>query len=67
MDVYEIIACELVGVMVFLIMCFGVALIISAVGNIRNDKRETELLKEIFARDEARIREALERTENDHE
>lgn len=67
MDVHEILACELVGVMFFLIICYGVALIISAVGNVRNDRKETELLKEIFARDEACIREALERTEKDHD
>lgn len=67
MDIYDILACELVGVLFFMILCYGVALIISAVGNIRNDKRETELLNEIFARDEARIRKALERAGKNHE
>ena len=61
MDVHEILACELVGVMFFLIMCYGVALIISAVGNIRNDR-----LRVIFERDEERKREFIERTEKKH-
>ncbi len=42
MDVYTILACVLVGVLVFLVMCFGVAIIITAVDIIRNDKEETE-------------------------
>lgn len=43
MDAYTILACVLVGALVFLIMCLGVAIIITCVDIIRNnDKEETE-------------------------
>lgn len=42
MDIYMILACVLSSVGVFLIMCFGVVLIMTAVDIIRNDKEETE-------------------------
>ncbi len=40
MDVYEILACELVGALVLLIICFGIAMIITAVGMLKNNNKE---------------------------
>lgn len=42
MDMYTILACILTGAMVFLIICFGVSMILLAVNSIRDKKMEAQ-------------------------
>lgn len=76
MSEYMILAYVLVGVLVFLVMCFGVVLIMTAFDIIETTIRrlrkmtlstKLKLQNEIDARNEAREREFAERMKKDHE